>query len=107
MRLEDTDVPPNPGLNTSAIRPKQVWWKWSLALTAIGLIFLMWQCGSMLHRGRALADPAVQEFHQRLNAGQYEGAAVFGLSLLTPQQPEAGRKRTLRRARLSVEIIFS
>lgn len=32
----------------------------------------MWQCGSALHEGSGLANIAVREFHQRLNAGQYE-----------------------------------
>jgi hypothetical protein len=63
---------PNPDRNNLSIHPKQSLWKWSLALTAVVLIVLVWQCDSTLHRGRALADPAVQEFHQRLNASQYE-----------------------------------
>jgi len=33
----------------------------------------MWQCGSALLQGRKLADPAVQHFHQQLNAEDYEG----------------------------------
>jgi hypothetical protein len=47
-------------------------WKWSLAFTAVLLTFLLWQCGTALRQGRALADPAVQEFHEKLNAGQYD-----------------------------------
>jgi hypothetical protein len=49
----------------------RAWWKWSLALTLLLLIFLAWQCGSALRHGRALADPAVAEFHKKMNAGQY------------------------------------
>jgi hypothetical protein len=49
-----------------------VLWKWSLAATAVILVFLMWQCGSALHEGRALANTAVKEFHQRLNGSRYE-----------------------------------
>jgi len=56
----------------SGTRPKSQLWKWSLALTAIVLGFLMWQCGSALRQGRVLADPAVEDFHRQLNAGQYE-----------------------------------
>lgn len=33
----------------------------------------MWRCGSALVQGRKLADAAIKEFHQRLNAGDYEG----------------------------------
>jgi hypothetical protein len=32
----------------------------------------MWQCGSALRQGRVLAEPAVQAFHAKLNAGKYE-----------------------------------
>lgn len=52
--------------------PKRAWWKWSLGLTALLLIYLMWQCGSALRQGRVSAEPAVQAFHAKLNAGKYE-----------------------------------
>lgn len=51
---------------------KRSLWKWSLAATAIVLMFLMWQCGSALYKGRGLAKAAVSEFHQKLNNEQYE-----------------------------------
>jgi hypothetical protein len=63
---------PGSNLGYTPDPPKRAWWKWSLALTTLLLIFLMWQCGSALRQGRVLADPAVQEFHKKLNAGQYE-----------------------------------
>lgn len=53
--------------------PKRVLWKWSVAATALILVFLMWQCGSALAQGRKLADAAVRHFYQQLNAGDYEG----------------------------------
>jgi hypothetical protein len=57
----------------SSTPPRQgVLWKWSLAVTAAALLFLMWQCGSSLYRGRTLANTAVQRFHRELNTAQYE-----------------------------------
>jgi hypothetical protein len=47
-------------------------WKWSLAVSAVVLVFLMWQCGSALVQGRKLATAAVRHFHQQLNAEEYE-----------------------------------
>jgi hypothetical protein len=35
-------------------------------------VFVTWQCGSALVRGRKLADGAVQHFHQQLNAEEYD-----------------------------------
>lgn len=52
---------------------KRVLWKWSAAATALILVFLMWQCGSALMRGRKLADAAVRHFHEQLNVEDYEG----------------------------------
>jgi hypothetical protein len=62
----------------SSYQPKEpvikvrVLWKWSflflLALVAWG----MYQCTSALRMGSRLAEPAVQQFHQRLDSGQYE-----------------------------------
>jgi Protein of unknown function (DUF4019) len=51
---------------------KTVLWKWSFVATAAILVFLMWQCGSALYRGRQLAETAVREFHRNFNTGQYE-----------------------------------
>jgi hypothetical protein len=65
-------VSPAPNFGYTPARPKRAWWKWSLGLTALFLIYLMWQCGSALRQGRVLAEPAVQAFHNKLNAGQYE-----------------------------------
>lgn len=52
--------------------PKRVLWKWSAVLSTLILVFLMWQCGSALLQGRKLADAAVRQFHQQLNAEDYE-----------------------------------
>jgi hypothetical protein len=47
-------------------------WKLSLAITGVVLMFLMWQCGSGLLRGKRQANYAVHDFHLRLNSGEYE-----------------------------------
>ena len=65
-------VSPAPNLGYTPDPPKRAWWKWSLGLTTLLLIYLMWQCGSALRQGRVLAEPAVQAFHAKLNAGKYE-----------------------------------
>jgi hypothetical protein len=65
-------VSPAPNFDYALARPKRAWWKWSLGLTALLLIYLMWQCGSALRQGRVLAEPAVQAFHAKFNAGNYE-----------------------------------
>lgn len=51
---------------------KRVLWKWSLAITAIVVVFLAWQCGTAILQGRRLATSAVDRFHQQLNAGKFE-----------------------------------
>ena len=51
---------------------KRALWKWYLAATAVVLVFLMWQCGSALYKAKGPSNTAAQEFHQKLNAGQYE-----------------------------------
>src|ERR1700730_1035492 len=65
-------VSPAPNSGYTPDPPKRAWWKRSLALTALLLIYLMWQCGCALRQGRVLAEPAVQPFHAKLNAGKYE-----------------------------------
>jgi uncharacterized protein DUF4019 len=47
-------------------------WKWTLAIVAVGLMVLMWQCGWAMMTGKKLADAAVLHFHQQLDAGQFE-----------------------------------
>jgi hypothetical protein len=59
-------------------RPKEpkfkvrVLWKWSFMLLAVLMAWGMWQCGSALVLGARLADEAVAQFHERLDAGQYD-----------------------------------
>jgi hypothetical protein len=55
-----------------ARQPVRVLWKWSFFITAVVLAFFMWQCGSTLLQGRSSANQAVRQFHQELNAGEYE-----------------------------------
>ena len=62
-------------LNSPAAAPeprRHVLWKWSIAITAIVLGYLMWQCGSGLSVGRSLSNAAVQQFHSELNNEQYD-----------------------------------
>jgi hypothetical protein len=61
-----------PNFGYSANPPKRILWKWSLAIAAVGLVFLMWQCGSALYSGSKLADQAVQRFHAQLNRGAFD-----------------------------------
>jgi hypothetical protein len=56
----------------TARKPIRVLWKWSFFITAVVLAFFMWQCGSALLQGRRLSNQAVRQFHQELNAGEYE-----------------------------------
>jgi hypothetical protein len=65
-------TPPPPDFVSSPAPRKKVLWKWSLALTSVFLIFLMWQCGSALLQGHTLADAAVHRFHQQLNQREFE-----------------------------------
>jgi hypothetical protein len=65
-------VSPAPNFGYAPDPPRRAWRKWSLGLAALLLICLMWQCGSALRQGRVLAEPAVQAFHAKLNAGKYE-----------------------------------
>jgi len=66
--LPSTSVP-----DPARVAPaKRVLWKWSAAVVALLLVFLMWRCGSALVQGRKLADAAVKQFHERLNAGNFE-----------------------------------
>jgi len=61
-----------PSFGYSTGPPKRILWKWSLAVTAVVLVFLMWQCGSALYSGAKLADQAVQRFHVQLNRGEFD-----------------------------------
>ena len=65
-----TGSPAGPPLAAPGQR-KGVLWKWSLAVTAVVLAFLMWQCGSAIQAGRKLSAAAVQHFHEQLNGEQY------------------------------------
>jgi hypothetical protein len=56
-------VSPAPNFGYTPDPPKRAWWKGSPGLTALLLIYLIWQCGSALRQGRVLAEPAVEAFH--------------------------------------------
>lgn len=56
----------------SRIPAQRALWISSLGLTAAVMTLLIWQCSSTFRQGQILADPAVREFHSKLNAGQYE-----------------------------------
>jgi hypothetical protein len=63
---------PNPNFEQSANPPKRILWKWSIAIAAVVLLYLIWQLGFALHSGPKLADEAVRRFHDELNRGQYD-----------------------------------
>ena len=70
--MANTPAPiPVPDFQSVPPPRKRVLWKWSLAFTAVVLIFLMWQCGSGLLHGRSLSAQAVHHFHEQFNHSQY------------------------------------
>jgi hypothetical protein len=73
VRIVDdpTQVPP-PALGQKAARPKRILWKWTLAVAAVWLLFLIWRCGTALHSGWKLSDQAAQRFHAQLNRGEFD-----------------------------------
>ena len=65
-------VPDAPVLPPATEPRKRVLWKWSIAVTVVVFGFLLWQCGSAVNSGRQLSSPAVERFHDELNAEEYE-----------------------------------
>ena len=66
---------PPPDLSYKPKEPRvkaRVLWKWSFLFLAVLMAWGMWQCGSALRLGSQLADGAVKQFHERLDAGQYD-----------------------------------
>ena len=51
---------------------RRVLWKWSLLVTGILAVILLWRCGFGLLEGRRLSETGVQQFHALLNSGDYE-----------------------------------
>lgn len=72
----DTQNPaPMPSVSSQPKEPivkVRVLWKWSFLFLLVLVVWGMWQCGSALRMGARLAEPAVQQFHQELDAGQFE-----------------------------------
>jgi hypothetical protein len=72
------DTPISPPAPAVSYQPKEplikvrILWKWSLLFVLVLMVWGMWQCGSALRMGARLSEPAVQQFHQQLNTGQYE-----------------------------------
>jgi hypothetical protein len=67
--------PPGPELSYQPKEPLikiRILWKWSLLFVLVLMVWGMWQCGSALRTGAQLSEPAVQQFHRHLDAGQYE-----------------------------------
>jgi len=52
--------------------PKRRFPKWLIVLGVVLLLAVLWKCGSVFYAGRKLANAFVQDFHQKLNSGQYE-----------------------------------
>src|SRR5690349_953907 len=63
--------PPVPDLQETPPPRRRVYWKWSLGLTAVLLVFVAWQCVSGFSHGRSLSARAVEHFHGQLNGGRY------------------------------------
>ena len=64
-----TPVPPD----GQAVPPsRRAFPKWLIALGIVLLLTVLWKCGSALYEGRGLANAFVQDFHQKLNNGQFE-----------------------------------
>jgi hypothetical protein len=70
--LSTSPTSPAPEFGQTEAPVKRILWKWSIAVAAVVLVFLMWQCGSALVHGQKLATASVRHFHQQLNAEEYE-----------------------------------
>jgi hypothetical protein len=62
---------PLPDFSSSSATRKRVLWKWSLVVTGVIFLALLWQCGTGLLAGRRMGAVAVQRFHDQLNAEAY------------------------------------
>lgn len=60
------------GNNVTRPKPKRLLLKWSLALTALALAYLTWQCGSGMYAAARSSDQAVATFHSELDSQAYE-----------------------------------
>jgi hypothetical protein len=67
-----TEIPAPPDFGYTTPKPKRILWKWTFAVLAVGLAWMMWQCGWALHAGSKLADGAVRRFHMQLNNAEYD-----------------------------------
>lgn len=67
-----TPAPPTPVYGRVAPPPRRFFPKWLIALGVILLLAVLWKCGSALYEGRRLANAFAQDFHQKLNNGQFE-----------------------------------
>jgi hypothetical protein len=73
--MSTLNPPPQP---TTLSQPKEpgfkikVLWKWSFLFLLVLVAWGAWQCGSGFRMASRLSEPAVQQFHQELDAGQYE-----------------------------------
>lgn len=75
MTVGTSSTSPAPDFGHAKTPPKRVLWKWSFVaavVIVVILVFLTWRCGSAFVQGRKLANAAVQHFHERLNAEEYE-----------------------------------
>ncbi|HVP44396.1 MAG TPA: hypothetical protein VMS96_13265, partial [Terriglobales bacterium] len=65
-------ISPPPNEPAEAPRKKKSLLKLSLLATALLFGYLLYQCGTGLHKGMKLGEAAVQDFHSMLNASQYD-----------------------------------
>jgi hypothetical protein len=73
--MDAQNSPPAPALSYQPKEPVvkiRVLWKWSFLFLLVLVVWGTWQCTSALRMGSRLAQPAVQQFHQQLDAGQYQ-----------------------------------
>ena len=59
-----------------------------IGLVAAGVAYAIWGVGSGMTKGRALAAPAVEEFHRRYNAGDLAGIRAAGSEGFRKAAPE-------------------
>jgi hypothetical protein len=68
----------NPPNSTTLSQPKEpvfkfkILWKWSFLFLLALVVWGVWQCGSGFRIASQLSEPAVRQFHQELDAGDYE-----------------------------------
>src|ERR1700690_1393359 len=66
------DTVPAPAPEVPKKRSKFILWKWSLVATGIVVAYIIWLFAAGLYQGWRQCDGLVHQFHQELNAADYE-----------------------------------